>query len=83
MYKKFLIAPLIILFSSCSSNNSVVRNPITGEKPNPGLFSKDAKKGLNLSEILSVTLKLAVNAGKIALTICVELVAIQHYKILN
>ena len=52
MYKKFLIVPLIILFSSCSSNNSVVRNPITGEKSNPGLFSKNAKKGLNLSEIL-------------------------------
>jgi hypothetical protein len=51
MYKKFLIAPLIILFSSCSSNNSVVRNPITGEKSNPGLFSKDAEKGVNLSEL--------------------------------
>ena len=51
MYKKFLIVPLIILFSSCSSNNSVVRNPITGEKSNPGLFSKDAEKGLNLSEL--------------------------------
>ena len=52
MYKKFLIVPLIILFSSCSSNNSVVRNPITGEKSNPGLFSKDAEKGMNLSELL-------------------------------
>jgi hypothetical protein len=52
MYKKFLIVPLIILFSSCSSNNSVVRNPITGEKSNPGLFSKDAEKGLNLTELL-------------------------------
>ena len=52
MYKKFLIVPLIILFSSCSSNNSVVRNPITGEKSNPGLFSKDAEKGVNLSELL-------------------------------
>ena len=51
MYKKFLIVPLIILFSSCSSNNSVVRNPITGEKSNPGLFSKDAEKGVNLSEL--------------------------------
>jgi hypothetical protein len=51
MYKKFLIAPLIILFSSCSSNNSVVRNPITGENSNPGLFSKDAEKGVNLSEL--------------------------------
>ena len=52
MYKKFLIVPVIILFSSCSSNNSVVRNPITGEKSNPGLFSKDAEKGLNISELL-------------------------------
>ena len=52
MHKKFLIVPLIILFSSCSSNNSVVRNPITGEKSNPGLFSKNAEKGVNLSELL-------------------------------
>ena len=52
MHKKLLIVPLIILFSSCSSNNSVVRNPITGEKSNPGLFSKDAEKGLNISELL-------------------------------
>ena len=52
MYKKFLIVPLIILFSSCSNNNSVVRNPITGEKSNPGIFSKDAEKGINLSELL-------------------------------
>ena len=52
MHKKFLIVPLIILFSSCSSNNSVVRNPITDEKSNPGLFSKDAEKGVNLSDLL-------------------------------
>ena len=52
MYKKILLVPLIILFSSCSSNNSVVRNPITGEKSNPGLFSKNAEKGVNLSELL-------------------------------
>jgi len=52
MYKKILIVPLIILFSSCSGNNSVVRNPITGKQSNPGLFSKDAEKGVNLSELL-------------------------------
>ena len=51
MHKKFLIVPLIILFSSCSSNNSVVQNPITGEKSNPGLFSKNAEKGVNLSDL--------------------------------
>ena len=52
MYKKILLVPLIILFSSCSNNNSVVQNPITGEKSNPGLFSKNAEKGVNLSELL-------------------------------
>ena len=30
----------------------VVRNPITGKQSNPGLFSKDAEKGINLSELL-------------------------------
>ena len=53
MYKKFLIIPLIILFSSCSGNNSVVRNPITGKESNPGIFSKDADKGTSLSELFS------------------------------
>ena len=53
MYKKILIIPLIILFSNCSSDNSVVRNPVTGEKSSPGLFSKNAEKGINLSELLS------------------------------
>ena len=53
MYKKFLIVPLIILFSSCSGNNSVVRNPITGKESNPGIFSKDADKGTSLSELFS------------------------------
>ena len=53
MYKKFLIIPLIILFSSCSGNNSVVRNPVTGKESNPGIFSKDADKGTSLSELFS------------------------------
>ena len=53
MYKKILIIPLIILLSNCSSNNSPVRNPITGEKAKPGLFSKDGDKGVNLTELFS------------------------------
>jgi len=53
MYKKILLIPLIILLSNCSSENSGVRNPITEKKSNPGLFSKDADKGINLSELLS------------------------------
>ena len=40
--------------SSCSTNNSVVQNPITNEKPKPGLFSKDSEKGISLSKILDL-----------------------------
>ena len=49
MYKKFLIIPLIILISNCSSNNSAIQN--TDKKPEHGLFSKDAKEGENLTEL--------------------------------
>ena len=37
----------------CSSNDSLVSNPITGEKKTPGLFSKDADKGVSISDILN------------------------------
>ena len=47
--KLFLI---LLVISSCSSNNTNVKNPVTGEKPTPGLFSKDSKKGISLNEIL-------------------------------
>tara|TARA_B100000989_G_C19239062_1_gene343198 strand:+ start:139 stop:573 length:435 start_codon:yes stop_codon:yes gene_type:complete len=30
-----------------------VSNPITGKKSNPGIFSKDAEKGISLTDILS------------------------------
>ena len=53
MYKKILIIPLIILLSSCSSNNSPVRNPVTGKESKPGLLSKDGEKGVNLTELFS------------------------------
>ena len=51
MYKKILIIPLIILISNCSSDNSSIPNPITGEVSKPGLFSKDGDKGINLTEL--------------------------------
>ena len=38
---------LAILFS-CSSNNEIVT-----KKPEPGLFSKDASKGINITDLLS------------------------------
>ena len=41
-----------LIISSCS-NNQVVTNPITGDKPTPGIFSKDASKGISLDQILN------------------------------
>ena len=42
-----LISLLLILFS-CSSNNEVVT-----KKPEPGLFSKDASKGISIDDFLN------------------------------
>ena len=53
MNKIILTLSLVFLLVNCSSNNEVVENPITGEKGNPGLLSKDSKKGVNLSDLLS------------------------------
>ena len=53
MYKKILIIPLIILISNCSSYDSAVPNPISGKVTKPGLFSKNAEKGVNLSELFT------------------------------
>ena len=42
-----LISLLLILFS-CSSNNEVIT-----KKPEPGLFSKDASKGISIGDFLN------------------------------
>ena len=42
---------ILLIISSCSSINSNIKNPLTGEKPTPGLFSRDSKKGISLNEI--------------------------------
>ena len=47
-----MLITFIFVISSCSNNTSVT-NPITGEKTNPGIFSKDASKGISLSEIFN------------------------------
>jgi len=47
-----MILLITLLVSSCSKNQ-VVTNPITGEKPTPGIFSKDAEKGISLDQILN------------------------------
>ena len=53
MIKKFLLIISFLAVSACSSKNTNVTNPITGKKPNPGIFSKDAEKGISLSDILN------------------------------
>ncbi len=49
MIKKFLLVSIIIFFSACSSNNNIVKNT---KKPEPGLFSKDASVGINVTDLL-------------------------------
>ena len=53
MTRNILLAFILFLISACSTNNSVFQNPTTSEKKTPGLFSKDSKKGISLSDILS------------------------------
>ena len=52
MIRNLILIIVIFIISSCS-NNKTITNPITGEKPTPGLFSKDSRKGISLSDILS------------------------------
>jgi hypothetical protein len=52
MIKKLVLMFFVIVIASCS-NNSVVTNPVSGEKPTPGLFSKDSEKGISLSDIIN------------------------------
>ena len=52
MFKYFIIFLATLTISSCS-NNQVITNPITGEKPTPGIFSKDASKGVSLDQVLN------------------------------
>ena len=52
MIKNIILIILISIISSCSSNE-IISNPITEKKSNPGLFSKDAEKGISISDILN------------------------------
>ena len=53
MLKIIISLSCLIIFLGCSNNNSVVSNPVTGEKKTPGIFSKDSGKGVSLSDILN------------------------------
>ncbi len=52
MTKNIIIVSLFLIISACSSNNNVVTNPITGKKPNPGIFSSDSEKGVTIDDLL-------------------------------
>ena len=53
MIKNLILLFNFIILLGCSSNDTVVSNPITGEKKTPGIFSKDSSKGVSLSDIFS------------------------------
>ena len=52
MIKNITLIILISIISSCSSNE-IISNPINEKKSKPGLFSKDAEKGISISDILN------------------------------
>ena len=54
---------ILLVISSCSSSNSNMKNPITGEKPTPGFFSKDSKKGISLKEIFDFKNKKGISTN--------------------
>ena len=49
MIKRILFSYFIIFLLACSSNTDTVRNT---KKPEPGLFSKDASVGVNITDLL-------------------------------
>ena len=53
MIKNSILLFNFIILLGCSSNNSLVSNPITDEKKTPGLFSKDTSKGVSLDSIFN------------------------------
>ena len=53
MIKNSILLFNFIILLGCSNNNSLVSNSITDEKKTPGLFSKDASKGVSLDSIFN------------------------------
>ena len=49
MIKKILLIYIVFFLTACSSNNDTVKNTT---KPEPGLFSKDASVGINITDLL-------------------------------
>jgi len=55
-----LLSTLMIL--SCS-NSQTVTNPVTGKQTEPGIFSKDAEKGISITDILNPKDKGGISAN--------------------
>ena len=53
MFKNLILLFSFIVLLSCSNNSSEIRNPVTGEVKKPGIFSKDAEKGISLSDLIN------------------------------
>ena len=53
MIKNLILLFNFIILLGCSSNNSLVSKTVSGEKKTPGLFSKDASKGVSLDSIFN------------------------------
>ena len=53
MLKNIILLFCFIISLGCSNNNSLVSNPVTGEKKTPGIFSKDSSKGVSISDLLN------------------------------
>ena len=49
MIKKILLINVIIFLVACSNNINTIKN---NNKPEPGLFSKDASVGINITDLL-------------------------------
>ena len=49
MIKNFLLIYIVFFLAACSSNTDNVKNT---KKPEPGLFSKDASVGINITDLL-------------------------------
>ena len=53
MFKFIFLIYILIFVSACSDNLITVKNPTNNEEKTPGLFSKDSKKGVSLSDLLN------------------------------
>jgi hypothetical protein len=49
MIKKILLIYIVLFLTACSNNNDTAKNTT---KPEPGLFSKDASVGVNITDLL-------------------------------